>query len=336
MKKDGRRMVFSHPVHLLGYAAAGGKRERQGPLGGRLCATSEDDTFGQPSFEKAEVRMQSLAGDEALRRAGLGTQPDAVLAGDLLNQCTASAMAARRLQVPFLGLYGACSTMAESLMLGAALCDGGFLDSCLCVTSSHFCSAERQYRFPLEYASLRPPTAQWTVTGAGAVVLGRGKGSVVRSAMPGRIVDYGVRDANNMGAAMAPAAADTLAAFFRQSGSRPEQYDAIFTGDLGRLGRDLAAELLREEGFDAGDRLRDCGTLIYAAEDRCVGMGGSGCGCSATVLCTHILPSLEQGSLRRVLFAATGALMSPTTSGQGESIPAVAHVVELCSQKEEP
>ena len=327
--RRGGTLFFSRPVRVTGFAAVGGRREREGPFGGALCETSEDGLFGEKTFEKAERRMQELASKEAAARAGLFA-PELLLAGDLLNQCTASALAARTAGVPFLGLYGACSTMAESLLLGAALVDGGFVNSSLCVASSHFCSAERQYRFPLEYGGVRPPTAQWTVTGAGAAVLSTdGEGPRLRAARPGRVIDYGVADAGNMGVCMAPAACDTLCAFFRETGSSPAEFDRIFTGDLGRLGRDLLSELLAREGYPAGDRLCDCGTMIYDAGEQGVGMGGSGCGCSATVLCTYILPALRGGSLARVLFVATGALLSPVSTGQGENIPGIAHLILL-------
>lgn len=319
---------FSRDVRVRGFAAAGGSREARGPFGDRFCLSSRDDLFGQPTFEKAERQMQIRVTETASARAGLS--PEAVLAGDLLNQCTASALAARDAGAPFLGLYGACSTMAEGLLLSACLVDGGYRSSVLCVTSSHFCSAERQYRFPLEYGAFRAPTAQWTVTGAGAALLARdGEGPRVTAALPGRIIDPGITDANDMGACMAPAACDTLTRFFRETGTRPGDYDGIFTGDLGRRGRDLAEALLRAEGYPPGDRLIDCGTLIYAAGESGVGMGGSGCGCSAAVLCAYLLPALAEGAMQNILFVGTGALMSPTSTGQGDPIPGVAHLVQL-------
>ncbi|MBR3692108.1 MAG: stage V sporulation protein AD [Clostridia bacterium] len=327
----GNTLMFSRPVSISGFAAVGGKREMRGPFGPAFALTSADDLFGEDSWEKAEVRMQAIASDTALTRARVGREAlDFILAGDLLNQCTASAYAARSHTAPFLGLYGACSTIAESLLLGACLLDGGFGRQALCVSSSHFCAAERQYRFPLEYGSIRPPSAQWTVTGAGALLLQAGApGPGIVAANAGVIQDYNITDMNNMGAAMAPAACETLLSFFRDTSTRPEDYDGIFTGDLGRLGRDILAELLLREGYPAGDRLCDCGTLIYAAEDREVCMGGSGCGCGASVLCAHILPEMCSGGLQNVLFVATGALMSPTSSAQGESIPAIAHLIHL-------
>ena len=327
----GNTLCFSRPIPIAGFAAVGGKREMRGPFSGAFIATSPDDLFGEKSWEKAEMRMQDLAASAALGRAGVSRSAlDFILAGDLLNQCIASAFAARTHTAPFLGLYGACSTMAESLILAACLLDGGFGQRTLCVTSSHFCAAERQYRFPLEYGSVRPPSAQWTVTASGAVVLENGRsGPGIVAANVGVIQDFNISDVNNMGAAMAPAACETLLSFFRDTSTRPEDYDAIFTGDLGRLGRDLLGELLLREGYPAGDWLCDCGTLIFSAEDRDVCMGGSGCGCGASVLCAHILPEMCAGRLQNILFVATGALMSPTSSFQGESIPSVAHLVHI-------
>ena len=255
---------------------------------------------------------------------------DCVLAGDLLNQCVSSAFAMKESGLPYFGLYGACSTMAEGLALGALLCDGGAAERLCALTGSHFCTAERQYRFPLEYGGQRTPTSQWTVTGAGAVILGRGGGSVRLTQLTlGRIVDAGVADATHMGGAMAPAAFDTLSAHFAETGRGPEYYDAIFTGDLGAIGHDLLEDLFHRRGIELGVRYRDCGVLIYDAAAQDVGAGGSGCGCCASVLAAQILPGLEKGLWRRVLFAATGALLSPTSSQQGESIPGICHAIVL-------
>ena len=255
---------------------------------------------------------------------------DAVFSGDLLNQCISSAFAMKDSHVPYLGLYGACSTMAESLGLAALMIDGGYAGLTAAVTGSHFCSAERQFRFPLEYGGQRPPTAQWTVTGAGAVILrSGGTGPQVTHVTFGSIVDAGVKDMNDMGAAMAPAAFETLKAHFADTGRGPQDYDAIFTGDLGALGHDILQKLFRDEGVELGCTYMDCGVLLFDRNTQEVKAGGSGCGCSASVLGGHILRGMEKGVWNRVLFAATGALMSPVSAQQGSSIPGICHAVAI-------
>ena len=266
--------------------------------------------------------------DLACNKAGLAAAPDYIIAGDLLNQCVSSAFAMKDSGAPYFGVYGACSTMAESLTLAAMLVDGGYAETACAVTGSHFCTAERQYRYPLEYGGQRTPTSQWTVTGAGAAIVGAlGRGPYISHVTTGRIVDAGINDANNMGAAMAPAAYDTLCAHFADTGRAPEYYDAIFTGDLGALGHDIVQDMFAADGVKLGARYMDCGVLIYDLSTQDVHAGGSGCGCSASVLGGHILPAMERGVWKRVLFAATGALMSPVTCQQGCSIPGICHVV---------
>lgn len=328
----GRQTVqLDRPPTILAYAAVGGKKEGEGPLRRGFDQISEDSYFGEASWEKAETRMLRECFSLACAKAALPPAAlDCVLAGDLLNQCVSSAFAMKESGLPYFGLYGACSTMAEGLALGALLCDGGAAERLCALTGSHFCTAERQYRFPLEYGGQRTPTSQWTVTGAGAVILGRGGGSVRLTQLTlGRIVDAGVADATHMGGAMAPAAFDTLSAHFAETGRGPEYYDAIFTGDLGAIGHDLLEDLFHRRGIELGVRYRDCGVLIYDASAQDVGAGGSGCGCCASVLAAQILPGLEKGLWRRVLFAATGALLSPTSSQQGESIPGICHAIVL-------
>lgn len=328
----GRQTVqLDRPPTILAYAAVGGKKEGEGPLRRGFDQISEDSYFGETSWEKAETRMLRECFSLACAKAALPPAAlDCVLAGDLLNQCVSSAFAMKESGLPYFGLYGACSTMAEGLALGALLCDGGAAERLCALTGSHFCTAERQYRFPLEYGGQRTPTSQWTVTGAGAVILGRGGGSVRLTQLTlGRIVDAGVADATHMGGAMAPAAFDTLSAHFAETGRGPEYYDAIFTGDLGAIGHDLLEDLFHRRGIELGVRYRDCGVLIYDAAAQDVGAGGSGCGCCASVLAAQILPGLEKGLWRRVLFAATGALLSPTSSQQGESIPGICHAIVL-------
>lgn len=315
-------------------AAIAGKKEGEGPLGNGYDQIIEDDLFGEETWEKAEHRLFYTAADTCIRKAGLArSQVDVLLGGDLLNQITSASMAARELHIPFLGLYGACSTMAESLCIGAMLVDSGHVRTALCAASSHFCSAERQYRFPLEYGSQRAPTAQWTVTGAGASLLSR-EDSLPAAARCthvtiGRVTDLGIADANNMGAAMAPAAADTLTRHFADTGRTARDYDLIVTGDLGQVGHDILLALMEERGLPLStQRYLDCGLAVFRPEQD-VHAGGSGCGCSAIVLNSHLLERLRRGELHRVLFMATGALLSTTSSQQGETIPGIAHAIVL-------
>ena len=324
----GETLVLKSAPAVSAFASVVGQKEADGPLGRRFDAVEPDARAGQDSWEKAESAMLRRAIDMAAERAG--GAPGCVLAGDLLNQCAGSAYAVRGLAAPFFGLYGACSTMAEALGLAALLVDGGYFESAAAATGSHFCSAERQFRYPLEYGGVRTPTAQWTVTGAGCVVLSReGAGPYVTRFTPGQIVDAGIKDMANMGAAMAPAAYDTLKRHFEQTGRAPGYYDVVLTGDLGRLGQEILRDLFAADGVDLGPNYMDCGVLIYDIERQDTHCGGSGCGCSASVLTGHFLRGMRDGLWRRVLFAATGALMSPTTAQQGESIPAICHAVAI-------
>ena len=334
-KKLGRQTAaLQDPPSVVGSASVVGKKEGEGPLAATFDHISQDDSFGERTWEKAESAMQKLALAAALDKAGLSVSAlDYLLAGDLLNQCIGSGFAVRGQDVPFFGLYGACSTMAESLSLAALLLDGGFGARAAAMTSSHFCSAERQYRTPLEYGGQRSPTAQWTVTGSGCLILAReGQGPYVTHVTTGKIVDKGIKDAANMGAAMAPAAYSTIAAHFQDTGRKPSDYDLIVTGDLGKLGRDIVADWFHRDGMDLKN-LTDCGTLIYDLEGQDVHCGGSGCGCSAVVLAGFLLDGMKQGRWRRILFCGTGALLSPTSSQQGESIPSICHAVALDTGK---
>ena len=333
-KCGGQTLSFLSPPSVAGFAAVVGKKEGEGPLGACFDIVEQNDTFGETSWEKAESAMQGLALRAALDKAMRPASAlDVIFAGDLLNQCIASSFAARGQKVPFLGLYGACSTMAESLVLAAMAIDGGFASLTASVASSHFCSAERQYRTPLEYGGQRTPTAQWTVTGSGAVVLSQdGEGPWITHATIGRVVDKGVKDANNMGAAMAPAAYDTLTAHFADTGRRPSDYDLIVTGDLGSLGLELLQDLFHMDGVEFSN-LDDCGVRIYDAQSQDVHCGGSGCGCSAAVLTGQLLPRMREGRCRRLLFCGTGALLSPTSTMQGESIPGICHAVAFSASK---
>ena len=334
-KQGGQTVVLAHPPSITSYGNVVGKKEGEGPLKDCFDYIDKDDTFGQPSWEKSECEMQKRALTNALDKAGLTvSQLDFLFAGDLLNQCISSSYAARGQDVPFFGLYGACSTMGEGLSLAAMMLDGGFGRRTAAVASSHFCTAERQYRNPLEYGSQRTPTAQWTVTGSGAVVLdAEGNGPYITHCTIGKVIDKGITDANNMGAAMAPAAADTLCAHFRDTGRAPGYYDRIVTGDLGTLGRELLLELTAREGYDLSPNHTDCGILIFDTERQDVHCGGSGCGCSASVLTAHLLPGMKEGRWDNVLFCPTGALHSPTAAMQGESIPGICHAVAISTGK---
>lgn len=335
MKKLGRQTaeLESRPC-AAASAAVVGKREGEGPLGACFDYVSADSYFGEKSWEAAESHMIRHAFTLACTRAGVSAETlDIIISGDLLNQCVSTAFAMKDTGAPYFGVYGACSTMAESLALAGMLTDGGYARAACAVTGSHFCTAERQYRFPLEYGGQRPPTSQWTVTGAGAVIVkAQGHGVRLTHVTAGRIVDAGISDANNMGAAMAPAAYDTLRAHFADTGRAPEYYDAIFTGDLGALGHDILQSLFASDGVKLGARYMDCGVLVYDLRTQDVHAGGSGCGCSASVLCAHILPAMQRGVWKRVLFAATGALMSQTSAQQGQSIPGICHAVALESE----
>ena len=328
-------MVLAHPVYVRGKGSAVGQEEAKGPLGKYFDLYAEDAKWGEKTFEFAEKKFFLSACRRAIEDAGLSTgEVDLLLGGDLLNQIITASFSARELGVPFIGLYGACSTMSESLCLAGMLLDGGHAQQVVCAASSHFCTAERQYRYPLEFGSQRPPTAQWTVTGAGATLLCAEPKvpplARLRRACVGRVVDLGIADANNMGAAMAPAAADTLLSLFRDTQTGPADYDAIVTGDLGQVGHDLLMQLMREQRMPLIDeRYHDCGLLIFDREQQDVHAGGSGCGCSAAVLNGYFLPKLQSGELGRIIFMATGALMSTTSSQQGETIPGVAHAVVL-------
>ena len=325
---------FDAPPSILSFAAIGGKKEQEGPLASYFDFLSGDTTFGQKSWEKAESELQKRALDTALHKLDVKYKDlDALFAGDLLNQCIGSAFAMRETGIPFLGLYGACSTMAESLLLASAAVNAGYAHRAAALTSSHFASAERQYRFPLGYGGQRTPTAQWTATAAGCCVVGRGsRGPYVTGATVGRIVDLGIKDANNMGAAMAPAAIDTLQAHFRDLRRVPQDYDLIVTGDLGALGKKIVLDQFQRVGVDLTPVYDDCGVLIYDPKRQDVHAGGSGCGCGASVLCGYLLDRLEKRELRRLLFCATGALLSPTSSWQGESIPGICHAVAITAE----
>lgn len=354
MKNVKGNLIFEHAPQIAGYASVVGKKEGEGPLKESFDRIVYDSYDGQGTFEQAESELMRTAVKLALNKSGYEpTEIDLACCGDLLNQCVASSFAMRSLEIPYAGVYGACSTMALSMIVAANALECGAVKRAVCAASSHYCTAERQYRFPLEYGSQRPPTAQWTVTGAGACILEaeaispRLSGAHqpvsaedkkccttrLHAVRIGMILDYGITDQNNMGAAMAPAAADTIARYLEASKSMPEDYDMIFTGDLGKVGSRLLRDLLSEKGIDLGERHSDCGMMIFD-EEQDVHAGGSGCGCCASVLCGYILDSMERGFYRNILFVPTGALLSPTTVMQKQTIPSVAHLVHLKAEEE--
>ena len=331
-KRLGRQTVaLEKPAIILSHAAVGGKQEGEGPLAEYFDHLCEDSFFGEETWEKAESAMQKLALSRALEKGGFSPgQMDYVLAGDLLNQCIGTSFGLRDFNIPFYGLYGACSTMGESLALGSLLIAGGFAGRLAAMTSSHFCTAERQYRMPVPYGNQRTPTAQWTATASGCVILGdEGTGPRITAVTCGKIVDKGISDVNNMGAAMAPAAYDTLAAHFQATGTGPEDYDLVLTGDLGVLGHQIVTEFFQQDGVDMSKNYQDCGMLLYDIQKQDMHAGASGCGCSASVLCGYFLRQMAEGHLHKLLFAPTGALLSPTSSFQGESIPSICHAVTI-------
>lgn len=333
-KRLGSQTVkFENPPSIISEYSIAGKKENEGKLKGRFDKTVDDAMFGEKSWEKAESKLMKSALHGVIAKSGIDENDiNYIFAGDLLNQCSGSHYAVRGFKIPFFGLYGACSTMAESLSLAAMSIDGEFARYALASTSSHFCSAEKQFRFPLEYGGQRTPTAQWTVTGSGAILLGRhDKPPYITHVTTGKIVDMGIKDANNMGAAMAPAAADAVTAHFEDTGFLPSDYDLIVTGDLGYVGSELFNRLMKENGFDTEHVHNDCGCMIFYEKEQDVHSGGSGCGCSAVTLCSSILKDIRNKKLNNVLFVATGALLSRSSPLQGESIPCIAHCVKITS-----
>lgn len=319
------------PPVIINSAAIGGTNEGKGPISSYFDEILEDDRWDCKSWEQAESKIQRQTALKVLNKANLKTADiDYLFAGDLMNQCVATHYGVRDLNIPFFGLYGACSTMVESLSLGAMTISAEYANRVLCMTSSHFCSAEKQFRNPLEYGGQRPPSAQWTVTGAGAAILAsEGNGPKITYVTTGKIVDNGINDANNMGAAMAPAALDTLTGHFRDTGFRPEDYDLILTGDLGIIGSEMLCEMALMEGYDILELHDDCGKIIYDIEGQDKHSGASGCGCCATVFCGYIMEKLRKKEFDRILLMATGALMNTSMLQQGESIPSIAHAVTI-------
>ena len=334
-KRVGQRTIaLAHPPSVISFANIGGRFEGEGPLGGYFDETNDDSFFGEKTWEKAESAMQKKVLQRALDQAGLKPKDlDYIFAGDLLNQCIGSSFGLRDFGIPFYGLYGACSTCGETLSLAAMTVSAGYADQVLAVTSSHFGSAEKQFRFPLGYGNQRPLSATWTVTGSGAFLLSAQKSHAkITGITTGKVVDYGVRDSLNMGACMAPAAADTICQNLMDFNRQPQDYDRIITGDLGYVGQTILLELLKEKGFDIKKQHMDCGIEIYDRKLQDTHSGGSGCGCSAVTLSAMILPKIEKGDWKRILFVPTGALLSTVSFNEGQTVPGIAHavVIEHC------
>ncbi|MBO7309848.1 MAG: stage V sporulation protein AD [Clostridia bacterium] len=325
-----KRIIKISDAFITCASSVVGKQEAEGPLGDIFDICDRTDKFGAKTWEQAESAMQKKAFSQLMNKSGMDIEEiGMVFAGDLQNQCVGSSYGLLDFDVPYIGLYGACSTAVEGLMLSAMTCSAGYADTCVAVTSSHYLAAERQYRSPIEYGAQRSPTAQWTVTGSAAFAVGR-KGDVrISAVMPGIVVEKGINDASNMGAAMAPAAANTIYAFFKESGHAPEDFDVIATGDLGYEGGKILCELLASSGLDIRRQYTDCGALIYDRIKQDKHAGGSGCGCSAVVLASYFYPRLAVGKIRKMLVIGTGAMMSPSSIQQGLAIPAIGHLIQL-------
>jgi len=332
MQKIGKQTVkFDSPPTIVQTACIVGPKEAEGPLAKYFDNCLEDEFWGENSWEKAESKIIKETVNTVVAKSGLASeQIDYCFAGDLLNQCISSSFGLRELNIPFFGIFGACSTYVEALMLGSIFVESGAGKNALCAASSHFCSAEKQFRFPLELGNQRPPSSQWTVTGAGAAIVSKnGSGPYITHITPGKIVDMGIKDANNMGAAMAPAALDTLLMHFKDTGRTPSYYDAIFTGDLGYIGKEILIEMAETKGYNIKSNYNDCGVLIFDKEKQDTHSGGSGCACCATVFSGYIYKMMQEKKYKKVLLMATGALTNATTSQQGESIPGIAHAVAI-------
>ncbi len=325
-------IIFENQPVIISSGAVVGTKEGKGPYKEYFDYILEDSRFGEKTFEQAESKMQKMATAYAINKIGLKADDiDTLCAGDLLNQCIGTSFGLKDYNIPLLGVYGACSTMALSMIITSFMIESGAVNKGVAVTSSHFCSAERQYRFPLEYGSQRTPNSQWTVTGSGAALLSKdGEGPVISAATIGKIVDLGVKDQNNMGAAMAPAAADTILTFLKDTNTRPNDYDVIFTGDLGVVGSDLLYALTDKAGIDIRSRHKDFGKMIFDIENSDVHAGGSGCGCSASLMCSYVMEQFKKGNLKNILYCATGALLSPTSVMQGGAVPGICHLVNIC------
>lgn len=332
MKKLGSQTIhFDNPITILGTASIVGPKEAAGPMAKYFDKCLDDEFWQEKTWEKAESKIIKETVNASIVKSGVSPKNiDYCFAGDLLNQCISSSFGLRELGVPFYGIFGACSTFGEGIGLASVFIDGGAATNIVCAASSHFCSAEKQFRFPLELGNQRPPSSQWTVTGAGSVVLSKdGSGPYITTITTGKIVDMGIKDANNMGAAMAPAALDTLITHFKDTGRSPNYYDGIFTGDLGYIGKEILIETALTKGYNIKNNYNDCGVLMFDKKTQDTHSGGSGCACSATIFCGYLFNQLKQKKLRKILLIPTGALTNATTSQQGESIPGIAHAVSI-------
>lgn len=336
MQKVGKQTIkFDNPPSVLETASIVGPKEAQGPLAKYFDTLLEDEFWGESTWEKAESKIIKNAAELAINKSGIPLDKiDYCLAGDLLNQCISSSFGLREINIPYFGIFGACSTFAEGMILSSILAECGAAENVLFSVSSHFCSAEKQFRFPLELGNQRPQSSQWTVTGAGAAIISKnGTGPYVTCVTPGKIVDKGIKDANNMGAAMAPAAVDTLLAHFKDTGRSPSYYDLIVTGDLGHIGKEIVTEMMMTYGYNMKNVYNDCGVLIFDKEKQDTHSGGSGCACSAVVFSGYLYKMLREKKYKKILFIATGALTNSTTAQQGESIPGIAHAVSIEIEK---
>ena len=332
MEKIGKQTIkFNMPPTITECASIVGPKESQGPLSKYFDQTLDDEFWGEKTWEKAESKIIKETVNMAISKSQIpSSQIDFCFAGDLLNQCISSSFGLRELNIPFFGVFGACSTFVESMCLGSVFIDSKAATNVLCATSSHFCSAEKQFRFPLELGNQRPPTSQWTVTGSGAAVLSaNGNGPFITHITPGKIVDMGIKDANNMGAAMAPAAFDTLITHLEDTGRKPSYYDAIVTGDLGHIGKEIVQDLCKNKGYNINRNYDDCGVLIFDKSKQDTHSGGSGCACIGTVFSGYFFKQLRDKKINKILLIATGALTNSTSAQQGESIPGIAHAIAI-------
>ncbi len=332
MTRIGKQTIgLDNRPFIVQTASIVGPKEAQGPMAGYFDQCLEDEFWGEKTWEKAESKIIKETVNLAINKSGISSSAiDFCFAGDLLNQCISSSFGLRDANIPFFGVFGACSTFVESMTLGSIFIESGAANNVICATSSHFCSAEKQFRFPLELGNQRPPTSQWTVTGSGCSILSSsGEGPRITHVTPGKIVDMGIKDANNMGAAMAPAAFDTLMAHFEDTGRKPSDYDAIVTGDLGYIGKDILEDLCKTKGYNISHNYDDCGVLMFDKLEQDTHSGGSGCACIATIFSGYFYKQLQERKIKKMLLIATGALMNSTSSQQGESIPGIAHAIAI-------
>ena len=332
MKRLGSQTLkFDNPITILETASIVGPKEADGPMADYFDKCLTDEFWEEKTWEKAESKIIKETVNMNIMKAGISsTDINYCFAGDLLNQCISSSFGLRELGIPLYGIFGACSTFVEGMQLSSIFIDGGAADKCIASASSHFCSAEKQFRFPLELGNQRPPTSQWTVTGSGAAIISAsGKGPFITHITPGKIIDMGIKDANNMGAAMAPAALDTLITHFKDTGRSPSYYDGIFTGDLGYIGKEIVIENALLKGYNIKNNYNDCGVLMFDKENQDTHSGGSGCACAATIFSGYLYNQLKQKKMKKILLIPTGALTNSTTAQQGESIPGIAHAVSI-------